>query len=190
VLFSIMFVIGFVTSGETPDTTDSPEEILKHYDDGKLFIGIITLGVGAILFMFFAAALRKHLLATGPEWLATLSFAGAIIFVVALGGFASGQFALLSAADEKNLQVLQTLNYIDNNNFPPAVIGLSVLMLATAWHALSSRSLPTWLAWVTLVLGVLALAGPLGFLTFLATIPWTFIVGIMLYRRGSVTAAV
>ena len=189
VLFSILFLVGFLGTGETPDTTASAEEILKFYDDaGKIFLGIITLGLGAIMFMFFASALRKHLRATGPEWLGTLSFAGAIIFVVGLAGFAESQFALVSAADEKNLQVMQTLNYIDNNNFSPVIVGAVVLMLATAWHILSSRSLPVWIGWVSLLLGILGLAGPLGFISFLAMMPWTVIVAIVLYRRGPVAA--
>ena len=190
VLFAILFVIGFAVTGEPPDTTESAEEILKYYDQDKLFFGIIALGLGAILFMLFASALRRHLRATGPEWLATLVYAGSIIFVVGLSIFAWTQFALLTAAEDKNLSVLQTLNYLDNNNFPPAIIGLCLVMLATAWHVLKSRSLPVWIGWVSLLLAVIALAGPLGFITFLATIPWTLIVAIVLYRRDTPVVAV
>jgi hypothetical protein len=138
--------------------------------------------------MFFASALRKHLRATGPEWLSTLAFAGHVIFVVGMTGFATSQFSLASAADEKNLQVMQALNYIDNNNFPPVVIGLAVANLAIAWHVLSSKSLPAWIGWVTLVLGIVALAGPIGFIAFVAIMPWTLAVSIVLYRRGPVAA--
>jgi hypothetical protein len=184
-LFAIIMAIGFFGSGQSPDTTDSPEKIFKYYDDGKLFLGIISLGLGGILFMFFAAAMRKYLRDTGPDWLAALWFGGAVIFTVGIAGFASSQFALLSAAQDKNLSVMPTLNYIDNNNFPPAIIALAIIMFATAWHVLSSRSLPTWLGWVTLVLGILALAGPLGFLTFLAFMPWTLLVSILVYRRST-----
>lgn len=190
VLFSILMVIGFATSGEPPGTTDSPEALFEHYDDDKLLMGIIALGLGSILFMFFASALRRHLRATGPEWLATLVYAGSIIFVVGLSLFAWTQFALLGAAEDKNLSVMQTLNYLDNNNFPTAIIGLCLVMLATAWHVLTSRSLPVWVGWVSLLLGVIALAGPLGFITFLAVMPWTLIVAILLYRRDTPAVAI
>jgi hypothetical protein len=178
-----------LVSGEPPDTDASAEEVIKHYDDGKLFVGVITLGLGAVLFMFFAASLRKHLAAAGPEWLATLVFGGGIMFSIGLAGFASSQFALLDAADTKNLGAAQALNVIDNNNFPPAILGVCVLLLAVAWHVLSSRSLPRWIGWVSLVIGILSLAGPLGIIAFFLFAPWSFIVGIVLYQRGSASVS-
>ncbi|MEY2450701.1 MAG: hypothetical protein QOD92_275 [Acidimicrobiaceae bacterium] len=184
-LFGVMMVVGVLAVGEPLDTDASAEEVIKHYDDGKFFIGIITLALGAILFMFFAAALRRHLVASGPEWLAALGFAGAVVFTVGLAGFASSQFALVDAADTKSVGAAQALNIIDNNNFPPAVIGLCLILLATAWHVLCSGSLPRWLGWVSLVVGILCLAGPLGILAFLLFAPWTFIVSILLYQRGN-----
>ena len=83
---------------------------------------------------------------------------------------------------------MQTLNYIDNNNFPPAVIALCVIYLGMAWHILSARSLPVWIGWVSLVVGLLSLAGPVGFVAFLLFIPYTFVLGILLYRKGPVAA--
>lgn len=183
-LFAVLMVVGVLVAGSPLDTDASAEEVIKHYDDGKFFIGILALALGAILFMFFAATLRKHLAASGPDWLAALAFGGGIIFTVGLTGFASSQFALLDAADKKTLGAAQALNIIDNNNFPPAVIGLCILLLATAWHVLSSGSLPRWIGWVSLMIGILALAGPLGILAFLLFAPWTFIVAILLYRQG------
>jgi hypothetical protein len=188
-LFAAMMVAGVLAAGEPLDTDASAEEVIKHYDDGKLILGVITLGLGAVLFMIFAASLRKHLVSRGPEWLAALGYGGAVIFTVGLGLFASSQFALIDAADQKNLAAAQALNVIDNNNFPPAIIGLCVVMLAMAWHVLSSGSLPRWIGWVSLVLGILALAGPLGILAFLLFAPWTFIVSIVLYRQSSAAPA-
>ena len=187
VVFSIVFLVGFTATGDTPDQDASVEVIAKYYDDmGKVLGGILALGLCSILFMFFASALRKHVIANGREWLGTLGFAGAAIFVVGLTEFASSEFALVEAADDKNLQVLQGLNYVDNSNFPTATLGLAVLMLATAWHVLSTKSLPVWIGWVSLLLGIMGLAGPLGFIAFIAIMPWTLIVAILLYRRGTV----
>ena len=191
VAFSIVFFVGFAATGDTPEQNASAEAIGKYYDDGgKVLLGILAVSLCAILFMFFATAMRKHVVANGLEWLGTLGFAGGAIFVVGLTQFASSQFALFEAADDKNLQVLQSLNYIDNSNFPTATIGLSVFFLATAWHVLSTKSLPVWIGWVSLLLGVMGLAGPLGFIAFLAIMPWTLIVSILLYRRGRVPATV
>jgi hypothetical protein len=89
----------------------------------------------------------------------------------------------------KNLQALQTLNYIDNSNFPPTVIGIALLYIGVGWHTLTTHSLPAWLGWASLVLGILAIAGPIGFIAFLSMMPWAFIMAILLNHRMADTAA-
>jgi len=181
----VVFAIGFLTSGDTPNTDATGDAVISHYDDtGKIFFGAIALGVGAIVFMFFAGVLRSRLRTTGPEWLASVAFGGAVIYTVGLGLFAMSQIALTDASDLGQPEVAQALNIIDNDNFFPAVIALSVVLLATGWHVLASRSLPIWLGWVSLILGVLAMAGPIGFVAFLAFPIWVLVVGVILYLRN------
>lgn len=191
VAFAIVFVIGFLGTGDTPDPDAGTDEIFKYYDDaGKVFIGIVALALASILFMLFASALRTYLRNTGPEWLGTLAFAAAVIFVVGLTLFATSQFSLLQAADNKDMESLKTLNTIDGSNFPTTVIGLALLYLSVGWHGLKAKSVPTWFAWISLVFGVLGIAGPIGFIAFLGVMPWTLIMGIVLYRRQDATVAV
>jgi hypothetical protein len=184
VLFTVIFAVGFLTSGETPDSDATGEEVIKHYDDtGKILFSVILLLLAAIVFMFFAGTLRRHFAAEGPDWLASVVFGGAVVYVVGLGLFASSQIALTDAADANQPAVAQALNVLDNNNFPPAVIGLAVVLLGSAWHVLAARSLPIWLGWVALVLGIVALAGPIGFAAFLLFPLWVLVVAIILFRR-------
>ena len=190
VLFAVLFVVGFLSSGDTPDSTATGEEVVKHYDDvGMVLLGALTLLLGAVLIVFFAGALRRQLAVTGAEWLASVVLGGGVIFAAGLGVFASSQFALVEAADANQPAVAQALNVIDNNNFGTAIIGLTIVLLATAWHVLTTRSLPGWLGWVSLVLGILALAGPLGFVAFLLFPFWVLAVSITLLRRGDPPAA-
>lgn len=184
VLFTVIFAVGFLTSGETPDTKATGQEVISHYDDsGTILLSVLALVICAVVFMFFAGVLRSRLQATGPDWLASVAFGGAVVYTVSLGLFAMGQIALIDAADLGQPEVAQALNIIDNDNFFPSVIGLAVVLLATGWHALSSRSLPTWLGWATVVLGVLALAGPAGFIAFLLFPIWVLILAIVFYRQ-------
>src|SRR5215216_2658661 len=167
-LFTVIFAIGFLTSGETPDSDSAGETVVDHYDEsGRILFGVVLLLLAAVVFLFFAGVLRRHLAALGPEWLAAVVFGGAVVYAVGLGEFLSSQIALVEAADANQAAAAETLNVIDNNNFGPAAIGLAVVLLASAWHVLSSRSLPVWLGWVALALGILAMAGPLGFIAFL-----------------------
>jgi len=190
VLFSVVMVVGFLVGGETPDTDASAAEIFDHYDDeGPILVGVIALLIAGVLLMFFAGALRRHLAAVGPEWLATVVFGGAVAIAAGLGMFLSSQVALVDAADKNQEGALQTLNILDNSNFGPVVVGLTVMYLASAWHVLVSRSLPVWIGWISLLLGILALLGPLGFIAFLAFPIWVLIVSIALFRRvGTPTA--
>ena len=184
VLFSVIVVVGILVGGETPDSGASPAEILDHYEDeGPIFVGIIALLLAGIVLLFFAGVLRRHLAAVGPEWLATVVFGGAVAIAVGLGTFLSSQVALVDAADKNQEATLQTLNVLDNSNFGPAVIGLAVMYLASAWHVISSRSLPVWIGWLSLLLGIMSVLGPLGFVAFLAFPIWVLIVSIALFRR-------
>lgn len=185
VLFTVIFAVAFLASGETPDVQATGEEVISHYEDGgAIIVTLLGLVISAIVFMFFAGVLRSRLQATGPDWLASVAFGGAVVYTVSLGVFAMGQIALLDAADLGQPEVAQALNIIDNDNFFPAVIGLAVVLLATGWHALASKSLPTWLGWLSVVLGFLAMAGPAGFIAFLLFPVWVLIVAIIFYRQN------
>jgi hypothetical protein len=48
--------------------------------------------------------------------------------------------------------------------------------------ALRTRTLPVWLGWVTLVLGI-ALVTPVGFFALIVGMVWILVVSVMLYRR-------
>ena len=42
VAFTVIFAMGILTSGDTPDTDAPGEEVIAHYaDEGGIFIGII-----------------------------------------------------------------------------------------------------------------------------------------------------
>jgi hypothetical protein len=186
VLFAVIFAVGFLVGGETPDTTATGQEVIAHYDDsGGILASLFALVICAVLFMFFAGALRSRLRAVGADWLASVAFGGAVVYTVGLGLFAVSQIALLDAADLAQPEVAQALNILDNDNFFPTVIGLAVVLLATGWHALATRSLPSWLGWVSVVLGVLAVAGPAGFIAFLLFPVWVLVVAVMLFRGSA-----
>jgi hypothetical protein len=191
VLFAVVFAVGLLAGGDTPDTKASGEKVIAHYQDsGKAYLALITLMVAAVLFLFFAGVLRDAMPTTdrAPGWLGTVAFGGAVVYAVALGIFGIGQVALADAADLGQPQVAQALNIFDNDNFLPAVIGLATIALAVGWHTLRSRMLPAWVGWISLVLGVLAFAGPAGFIAFLAFPILVLILSLLLYRRGAQAA--
>lgn len=189
VLFTVLAVVGILVGGDVPDTDASAAEILDHYEDeGPVFVGVIALLLAGVALLFFAGALRRHFAAVGPDWLAAVVFGGAVVLAAGLGIFLSSQVALADAADNQQDASLQALNILDNTNFGAAVVGLATIYLASAWHVLASRSLPVWIGWLSLLLGILAVAGPLGFVAFLAFPIWVLIASITLFRRVTAIA--
>jgi hypothetical protein len=188
VMFTVAFAVGFVTTGDTPAVDASGQEVIAHYDDaGSILASIVAAPIAAVGLLVFAGMLRHRLRARGAEWLATVAFGGAAVYAAGLGLFATTQLALLDAADLGQPEVAQALNIVDNENFMPVVVGLAVTLLATGWHAVTSRSLPTWLGRSTLALGVLALAGPAGFIAFLLFPIWVLVTAISLLRQHTDT---
>ena len=184
VLFAVAFGIGLLSSGDTPAVDAPGSEVIAHYEDsGPVFAGIAAAGLGAVLLVFFAGVLRDRLRQTGPEWLATVVFGGGGVCATGIGIFGMIQFALIDAAELGQPEVAQTLNIVDNDNFLPVIAGMAVMLLATGWHTLTSRALPTWLGWVSLVLGIVAVAGPAGFVAFMLFPVWVLVVAVVLFRQ-------
>jgi hypothetical protein len=183
--FAVVFAVAFLAGGDTPDTDASGQEVISHYEDAaERFPLILGLVIAAVLFLFFAGVVREALRSSdaGPNWLATVVFGGGVVYTIALAIFAMGQIMLIDAADLRQPEVAQALNIFDNDNFFPAVVGLATFLLATGWHTLRSHVLPTWVGWVAVLLGILALAGPAGFLAFLLFPIWVLVVSVLLFR--------
>ena len=145
--------------------------------------------IAAVALMFFASVIRTRLRETGSETLATAAFGGGVSVVVGLAVFGISQIALLDASDLGEEQVAQALNIIDNDNFFPAIIGMAVMYLATGWHCVNSGVLPKWLAWLSVALAVVSVAGPAGFVAFLVFPLWSILVSVLLFKRPTLVVA-
>jgi hypothetical protein len=110
---------------------------------------------------------------------------GAVLLVFLL---AAVHFALVQAADHRFAGAAQTINVIDNNDFFILIGGIAILMLASGIATVRQPALPRWLGWAAIVIGVLALAGPVGFFGAILSVIWMFVVAIMLLVRKDLDA--
>jgi hypothetical protein len=188
VAFVILVVLAFAVGGSTPDINDSPEKILRYYNnhDSKQMFSAFLLALGVIFFFFYLGVLRAVLRAgeSGPARLSAVAFAGGIVLGVGMLSFAGFTFALADAADHLTPQGAQALNTLNSDFFFPLAAGLSTLLIATAISSLGSRVLPAWAGWTALVLGIAAIT-PLGFFAFLLFGLWTLAVSFVLWRGAS-----
>ncbi len=187
VIFVILVVVSVFVSS-TPDTNKSPAYILAWYNVHShkvgLIISLLITDVAVVFGIFFFGYLRDRFGRTDlGARLSPTFLAGAIILGVG-GALGSGaKIALIDEPKHMTLDTAQTLNFIQSDlNAAATFVGVSILMAAAAVIIWKTRILPFWLAWVSIVLAVAALVGPIGFFAFALTGIWVLIVAFFMWR--------
>ena len=189
--FAAVFVAVFALGGESPEETAPAADVIAYFQDhaSQVRLGAFVLVIAAVLLLFFAGGLREALegdQGSAPgKGLPTVAFGGAVAYAMSLAVMAVSALALVTAADSGNPDAVTTLNILDNKTFLLFMVGLSAMMLGTGLPGLQAAVLPRWLGWVSIVLGVLAPAGPGGFAAFFAFPFWVVAVGVGLARRSA-----
>src|SRR6476660_8495789 len=160
VIFVALFVAILILIGQGQDATEkTAQEIVNHYQDNntKESIGSILIAFASVFILYFGGWLRRMLRdAEGPDGiLSTVVFGAAVVFSAgaAIGG--SIHLALADLADNIDPIALQAINGIDFDLFFFFPVGLGTMILATGISAVRHGILPKWLAWVSVVVGVL-----------------------------------
>ena len=190
VVFVVLFVVSAamlpIDFGEEPDSLAS-----SFADDMGRFIGAAQLAViaGAAL-LWFSGTLASALLANGAGHrlagiarmggaaAATLLIAGAVVFAVgALRADEDGSIAPEAATAVADIGLVLVAAAMP--------VASAVLVGATAVAALRTRRiLPTWLAWVSVVLAVALVILPINFIAVLFLAVWVLVVsGLMIMGR-------
>ena len=184
---TVLIVIGFaVLTGNSPGENASGTSVVNYYNAhiGQAWSSIWVVG-GALGFMtLYSVILRAKLREAGAgRLLSTTAFAGGIMFVS--GVVASGIFheALISAAHEHQASVASVLNFVDQNDQVAVLFGAIITTLATGAAILNRSSLPRWLGWVAVVIGVVMCLGDIGFFGFLAFGIWLPVAGFVIGRH-------
>ena len=172
----------------TPNTNKSPAYILAWYNKSshktQIGIGLLLTDIAVVAGIFWFGYLRDRWGRTDlGARLAPVLLVGAGIF--ATGGliFNGAIIALLDEPKHMTPDTAQTLNFLQSDLGAAAlVVGVSILMWAAGFIILKTRILPVWLAWVSFVLAVVALAGPVGFFAFLAMGLWVLVVAWFMWR--------
>lgn len=186
VLAVVLFIVAFAVGGETPDAGDSASKVINFYSDNESSQWVAALGLfyAAIATVLFGYALRGVLLRAdeGVESLAALAFTGSAIFAVGVLLFAGLTISLVDPGDALEPAAAQAINALNSDMFPVLAGGLALFLVPAgmAWRKVSS--LPSWLGWVAIVIGIVA-ATPLGFFGFLAGMLWILVVSILLTVR-------
>jgi hypothetical protein len=189
--FAILLAYTFFGTPSTPDVKDTGAQVLAHYQahHSSHIAGDLAGAVSVVFFLFFISSLRTYFKGhEGGDGLSMAAFAGGIF--IAMGGavFTSLDFALASDRNHLTPAGANVLNVLSNDFFFPFEIGLIVFSLCIGLTILNTATLPKWLGWVMIVIGIVAFS-PVGFFGFFVILIWSVIVAILIYRRTGPASA-
>jgi hypothetical protein len=191
VAFLAVLIIGFIVGGEPPDAKEPAQEIVDHYVDNKdsVQVGALLEIIAAALLLFFVGYLRKVLRAAEGEggMLPAVALAGATVMAAGAAIDATISFALAEAADDIEPAAVQALQALWDNDWMPIALGAAVLLLASGLSIALYGSLPRWLGWIAILLGVTGLT-PIGFVAFVGGGVWILVVSVLLTLRARAAA--
>jgi len=192
VLFVVMVVKGTQMTSNTPARTANGATVLAYYQAHNARMGGagFSLMLSVVFGLFFYGILRSYL-SRSPraEWAASIGFAGAVMFGVGALVSAGVDFAFSDVQTNLSAATAQVLNVLQNdlNGFLISG-GLCALMLGFGIAILRARLMPRWLGWVTIVIGVLAAAGPLIGVALLLEGLWVLVMSVMLFQHNAVVS--
>jgi hypothetical protein len=194
-VFVVLLVVGFLITSP-PNTNKSPAYLLAWYNNSShkrnLTISLLLIDIGIVFGIFWFGYLRDRWGRTDiGARLAPIMLVGAGIFAAGGAIFNGAEIALIDSPKHMTPDTAQTLNFLQSDIGAAAVfVGVSILMFAAGFIILKTRIVPVWLAWVSFLLAVVSLAGPIGFFAFFAMGIWILIVAFFMWRfEGSLPAS-
>ena len=184
--YAVLFLIANFLLTQ-PGTGSAGAAVVRYYHGRQAseMIGVFAALFAVVAFTFFLASLRRTLSGAGEgRHLANVVTAGGAVYAAGVMMMAALTVALVDTAKDNLPGPAQTLNVLSNDLWVPAVAGLAMLGLGTGVAALRSATLPKWLGWASVALGVMALAGPAGAIAFLVSPLWALVTGIVLIRSA------
>jgi hypothetical protein len=195
VLYGILFGVAAIATNQGPGINASATSVAEYYNShhANSDAGIFLVLASCVALAFFTGVLRSTVFPSPAKdrGLMSVSAVGTAVWISGMLLAAALQTTLLDASHYGHAAVIQSVNFLTTDDFFPIVIGLSIFAIATGIGMLRSGALPAWLGWVTVALGVLAAAGPLGGIAFLIAPVWALVTGIvLLLRRPSPAASI
>jgi uncharacterized protein DUF4386 len=186
VAFVVLAIAAFSVGGETPSMDDSAQKVIDFYKDNKdreyiaAFLLIYSVPFGAI----FVAHLHSLLRWSSPRkaW-ATMAAIGGGALVAGFLGAAAIHLAVTEAVDKDFApDSVRAISALDIDSWPLLAGPMFVLLIGAGAALLASTTMPRWLGWAGLVIGILGFT-PAGFFMFLASGLWILATSIVAYSR-------
>jgi hypothetical protein len=180
VLFVALAIVSFAVGSPArlPATDSSAATVVSYVTAhrGSLDTVVLLTSIQVFAGLFFFGLVRSRLRA-GSEYLAAVGYAGAVLFTAG-GAINAGTIqALVDNPDKLDPIVVQTLNVLAKDLSIVFFAGVGVLLLAFGLAIIRTRTLPAWLGWLGIILGVFGIL-PLGGLDVAAGMLWVLLASI------------
>jgi MFS family permease len=186
-LFAVVFLAITLLLGSSPSEKASAQKVVNYYNShqGRTLTGVFLTPALAALLVLFASyvrtVVRDRYPGAGPG--PSMMLGGAVLWAAGIFVGATLGLALLTAADNHQNQAAQSLNVLSAASWLPFIAGIAITLIGAGMSVLSTGVLARWMGWVALVGGIVALAGPGGFVGFFLGPLWLLVAGIMLARQ-------
>ena len=184
VLFAGLQAAGVLTIGPFPDGSTPAGKLAGFYaaHGDHVALGGTLLGLSALCFAMFAAALCARLRGAVPTAVGVVVLLGAAVETMAelQGGSVYQLLGRLGVDPHVTASALQAW-HIRGSEFGTAG-GIVLLLVGVAAAGIGWRAVPRWLAWTGLVLAA-ALFTPWSFIASLVFLLWTAAAGVALAVR-------
>ena len=196
--YFVLYVIGFVVTGESPDFVSEPKEYLEYYADHKsdVLIGGIALRLAAFLLLWFLGSIRRASLAAegGDGRVTSIGFAGGAVGVTLLvTGIAAMMLPALRLDNDQRLTAETATTFQDLGSALvglAAPIGYAALLLSVTVVGLRHGFVPKVWAWISAVIGVVMLIPFISWAGAIFLFPiWVLVMAILLLRAHARASA-
>lgn len=187
VVFAALVIAAIFTSGSTPEGNASVAKVLTYYAAHRSGIeaSSILIAFAFVFLVLFAGSLRAHLRrSAAAEGAATVSLVGAVVMAVGALTVAAIEHGLAEHLRDLTPAGAQTASFLSNELFVVVIAGGFLFALPGGIAILRAASLPRWLGWVGMVLGIFFLIPFLIFPALIGTLAWTVALSVIVYRCG------
>ena len=192
VAFALLAIAGMAMAKSPPGASASGARVLAFYraNGTTAQTADVLIVAGFACFLLFAGSLRAHLQRTdGADGLSAVILAGAAVLTAGAAVFFGADFVLAMMPATVAPPAAQALNLLALYLVLPLSAGGLVFALATGVAIARWASLPRWLGWVVILIGI-ALASPALIIGIVALALWTATVSVLIWRRGAREIAV
>lgn len=192
ILAVVLWIVGFVLAqglAHQPASNATDAEVLTWI---KANSNLVTAGswiymIGCGCFFWFAGTLRNRLAAAegGTAPAATIGFVAAVATALVGMGLAAADMSAAIDSNDISAGAAGALHQVGTVFFLITEISMAAMLVGFSVAALRSRALPKWWAVVGIVLAVLLVIGPIGWLGVMFGMPlWTLLSTAVLLLRA------